>query len=223
MLAPLLLVRMPKSIGRSLLTWILLAVLAYQLYLSITLGALAALVQHKYGALQHRPVWKLGLVALGLASSCVLVIDRGTYVILGPVLALCIVLLCSVPGAKQRVGGYLGALSFPLYLNHWLGLFVAHSLLKRFELQETFWCVIVGAVLAFGIAAASYRVIDCNVRRYRDAWFTTGRGHGVTVAAYASMLLGLAGGAYLSFTHATDPAVPSDASAREHSSNVTRP
>ena len=188
--APLLLVWLPARYGRSLVVWALVTLLVGRLYPTISLGVCAALVRHRFGAM-HRKPWALVCTVL-VVTACSAALATGVlgYQLAAPPLALAIVLLFAVEGPKQTVAGYLGGLSYPLYLNHWFGLFVGHSITKHagFEHSAAGFCLGIG--LAFAFSAALHRLVDRNVLSRRHAWYTPGLGRAVTIAAYSTIALG---------------------------------
>jgi peptidoglycan/LPS O-acetylase OafA/YrhL len=112
-------------------------------------------------------------------------------------LSVAIVLLCAAPGSKQRLAGYLGGVSYPLYLNHWFGLFVGHSIAKRGGFEHSPAGLLLGVVLAYGFSAGLYWLVDRKVLAHRNAWYSPRIGRTVTIAAYGTIALGCAAAAVL--------------------------
>jgi peptidoglycan/LPS O-acetylase OafA/YrhL len=196
--APLLLVMWSARFGRSLLVWCgvtLLIALAHSKP-AIPLGVCAALVHHRCGPV-HRNRWViLGVVLVAAVSAYGLATDALSYDTAAAPLAMAIVLLFAIKGPKQRIASYLGAISYPLYLNHWLGLFCAHAIAKRIGVGH-------GAALAldivFGLAVAAvmYELVDRKVLQRRAGWFTVAIGRRVTIVAYAMVVIGCTGAAII--------------------------
>ncbi len=80
-------------------------------------------------------------------------------------------LLCAQPVRRSAVTRWLGGVSFPLYLNAWIGLFVLHALEKHFGIQESAYLLPVEVAFAVGAGALTYHLIDAQVMRRRDAFY----------------------------------------------------
>jgi peptidoglycan/LPS O-acetylase OafA/YrhL len=110
------------------------------------------------------------------------------------------VLLLAVPGPKQRLAHFLGGVSYPLYLNHWLGMAVAHSALKHLQVEERAAQAWLGYGLALAMASALYVLVDRRVLSRRDAWYDERLGRRVAWSAYVLTGFGLVAGAALLYT-----------------------
>ena len=206
LLAPLLLVLAVPALGRARLTWLALSVLAWATGIcpSIVFGVTAAVLATHDRALFQRPVARAGLAAAGVAAAGGLVAGL-SYDVLAPMVAICIVLLLGTPGSKRPLGALVGGLSYPLYLNHWLGVFVANALTRPFGLRETATSHLLSAVFNIGFAAALYLCIERPLLRRRAQWYTPAIGRRATFAAYAMMAVGLALGAAFYLAQAARP------------------
>lgn len=194
LLAPVLLVLAARRWGREPLLWAALAVivtLVYQAYAAIVLGVFAAVLVRRYGDLHLTMAARL-LLALVCALSAFSM--RTSYSTAAPVCAVSIVLLLAVPGPRSPIGVLIGGLSYPLYLNHWIGVFVANALLGPFALRNSPPRQVLAVILNVAIAAALYWWIDRRLVAKRAELFAERRGLVVTSVAYAMVLAGIAFG-----------------------------
>ena len=211
LLAPLFLVFLPR-VGRTLALWIvLLAGLVYiGQYGSISAGVLAAVAQQRFGNWHLKPVAQGLLAVIAVASAALMLAEVLPYVQTVPLLAVSIVLLSARAGTKQKVAGFLGGLSYPLYLNHWLGMYIGHAVGKRLGLSPLLDRWLIGLPLAFLISTVLFLAIDKAILARRNRWYSERLGWSMTIAAYGLMVLGLVGGAYFRGTdtaHAADSTI----------------
>ena len=194
------------ALGRARLTWLTLTVLAWStgIYPSIVFGVTAAVFAAHDAAVFQRPVARALLAVVGVAAAGGLVAGL-SYDPLAPLVGICIVLLLGTPGRKRPLGALVGGLSYPLYLNHWLGVFVANAAMRPFGLRETAASHVLSAVFSIGFAAALYLCIERPLLRRRAQWYTPAIGRRATFAAYAMMAVGLALGAAFYLAQAARP------------------
>jgi peptidoglycan/LPS O-acetylase OafA/YrhL len=193
LIAPLFLVLAPPRLGRSLGLWLGVAVLDLGGYGSIALGVAAAIARVRFGAFHLRRPCRLGLAALGAAALLALWAGALPYRYSAPWIACAAVLLLARPAKKQVVAGFLGGMSYPLYLDHWLGLAVAHSIAKRLDLDPAVSSLVLGLPLAFALAALLYVSVDRRVLFARSRWYSPRAGRAATLGAYATIAVGLVG------------------------------
>jgi len=193
LLAPLLLVLAAPRFGRHVLTWTVIAVAAYVLniYSSIVFGVLAATLHRRLGNFHHRTPVRLLLVAVLLAASPWL-FDAERYPYAVPWVSIAIVLLLAVEGKRQRIGSFAGGLSYPLYLNHWIGGFTATVLLIPFGLRQSAFHEVLSVGLAIGLAGALYWWMERPLLARRRKMYSPSRGVVVTAVAYAMVIAGVA-------------------------------
>ena len=195
--APLLIVLLP--FGRSVAFWVIVAIAAnatHSWYGAISLGVLAAVVRSHYGDWQLSP-WGFGAMAVsGVALAVALVALPDLYWLIAPFIAVVIVLLTSRQGARSAMGRFVGGMSYPLYLYHWVGIFAANFLVKHLHvpLPSIGW---VAYAFALAAGSAAYVLVDQNVMRLRSAYFRPGFGTILMVTAYSLLALGIIGGAIL--------------------------
>ena len=175
--------------GRTIVFWIAVSALAYATasqYGAISLGVLAATLQ------RHFPDWHLRYsapIAVVLALSVVGMIFAYAYG--APIFGITVVLLAARPGARGPAGKLLGGMSYPFYLNHWIGGFVAHGLTKRVGLSGTPIDQWGGYVLGLIAGAVAYVAIDQQILKRRAGLYTPSRGRWLGATAYALLLCGV--------------------------------
>lgn len=191
LLAPLLLVLAPAW-GRSLRVWtgLAIATLLADIYPAIVLGVLAAIAAERWPQFQRQQAVRLGLAAVLLG--CVLAMATELAVEGASALAaLTAVLLLAVPGKASPVLRLLGGASYPLYLNHWIGVLAAKALLVPLGLQASGWRPLLACVIALAIALPMYWWVDRNLLRRRSDWFNPLSGVTVMALAYLMVISGL--------------------------------
>jgi len=129
LLAPLLLVLLPY-LGRSKWLWGLIVAVAWvlEIYAPITFGVLAVVLVNRYGHFYSHIWCRIVLAVIAIATAVGMAINDSNYAWYAPVFSICIVLLLAVKGKKRPFGELLGGMSYPLYLNHWVGSFVMNAL-----------------------------------------------------------------------------------------------
>ncbi len=196
LVAPLFLVLLARRFGRSPWLWAALAVVGTEYGLgAIMLGVLAATVVHRHGPIHRRPDVRIGMW-IALAATVVALALDFDYEHVSPVSGLLIVLLLAVPGRRSTWGAIFGGMSYPLYLNHWIGIFVSNYILTRVHTGAAQWAisVVLQAAVDIPIAIALYWFIDRKLLAHRSGWYTARRGTIVTFTAYAIIAVGLAYG-----------------------------
>lgn len=195
LIAPLIVLFAVK--GRSAVTWLFLTLVLMafnSVFAPITAGVCAAIL-NRHGdiaATLMRRSWA-ALVAL-MAFVCLFLWDNEPW---RSVFAVSVVIALSSPGRRGRVGKFVGGISYPLYLNHWIGVFAINAF-TRYVVQLPHIVHITAAYFASVAAAcAAWFVIDRQVMLLRDGLYTSARGKSLGFAAYALVGIGLAGGAAL--------------------------
>ena len=192
LLAPLIIVVI--GFGRKPIFWVIAVLFLFAFHVvdfpSICLGVFAAILKQKYGDWHLRPRAILGLGVAAVLSFVVL-INIAYYSFAAPVFSVVIVLIAARPGPRLPLGIFAGGISYPMYLNHWMGAFVAHGIVKRVDflppLAEGLLSYF-GGVLA-GITA--YLIVDRIVMASRDAYYFPALGYSLGVAAYFLVSCGL--------------------------------
>jgi peptidoglycan/LPS O-acetylase OafA/YrhL len=201
LLAPLLIIFLP--IGRSIWFWTLLAVgIAVSPYAnyfcSVSVGVLAAAIRTRTGDWQRSGAARISLPFLIVALFLATYFDVLPYQFLAPILSIAVVMLLAQPGAHSDIAEFIGGVSYPFYLNHWIGVFAAHAIFGRFGLHDSLASRVSSIFIAFAAACLLYLTIDRVIKTYRGDFFTPTRGKLAAVTGYALVSLGLIVGIALS-------------------------
>lgn len=162
-------------------------------FTSVALGVLLALSREAHGA------WYLRSKGVALAAATlVTAVGLGVagvlpYTAAVPFVAVALVALVARPHRRIAVGAWLGGLSYPFYLNHWVGLFLQKRLAALFHTGR-FLTALGAFAIAFGFSAVHYRFIDSEVLRRRGRWFTTRLGIAACASGILLVVVGLLGG-----------------------------
>lgn len=192
--APILLVLLAKF-GRHPLTWAVLSIIAWysNLYAPIFLGVFAAVSVSRYGDFYEKVPAKL-ILTIVLIISIFGMVYSSDYRYYSPAFSISLVLLLAIKGKQDKVGEFLGGVSYPLYLNHWLGVFVANALTEPFGLRESLYSDYLAMIVGFVIGAVMYLLIDKQCLKHRAQLYTRTRGIWVTSCAYIMIVIGLSFG-----------------------------
>jgi peptidoglycan/LPS O-acetylase OafA/YrhL len=101
------------------------------------------------------------------------------------------VIACAKAGKRSTVGHFLGGVSYPLYLNHWIGVFAANGLSHLLDLTEPVH-IALAYLLAVLVGCCAYVAIDRNIMRIRKNRYSARAGLILTGTAYALLLTGIA-------------------------------
>lgn len=191
--APLLMILLP--FGRKIWPWVVVAAVLMALpsrFAPIALGVLAAVIH------QRQPLvtgtWPRHL-ALGLgACITVALMWRWDVMALHAIFAVLVVLALAMPGRRMRLAVFAGAISYPLYLNQWVGGFAVSLLLHHMADPGPGPTVLLTFLASLAVAIASWYVIDRQVMARRNDWYTPARGRTAMIVAYSLLIIGLIGG-----------------------------
>lgn len=191
LVAPLLIVALP--IGRRYGFWLIALPLLWRFnydFASIGLGVLAAKVRGDFGDRQTGGGAILALAAMAALSFAALLYGL-PYAVFAPIFSIAVVLLCAQPGRRSPVAVFLGGVSYPMYLNHWMGAFVVNGAVKHLPAMPVL--VAQFASYAGGVAAGivAYLLIDRVVMARRDGFFHVRLGRAVAAVAYLAVIAGL--------------------------------
>ncbi|MDN3275947.1 acyltransferase [Frankia sp. RB7] len=198
LIAPFLITLLP--FGRSPFSWAIIALLvlvspAYHSFAAVSVGVVAAVSIHKLGDWHRTTLGQTGLVLLLFATSLSFFTPAERF--FDAMFGIPIVLLLARPGSPSKILSLAGGVSFPLYLNHWLGIWLVTAACHRLGLSigtaERTAMVITG----IAIATALYFVIDIPAKKYRDILFTERRGAAAAIAAIILVSTGIVGGLLL--------------------------
>lgn len=195
LIAPLLILFLKW--GRSPVLWGAVALFAVALqtfYGAIALGVFAVTLQRRVGDWHVNGAAPL-LIAAALVL-CVVIYTKwnGAYYFAAPPAAVLIVLLLARAGPKAKLAAFVGGISYPLYLNHWLGIFISHEIAQALPFVGKYTAVAIGAVLNIAIASVLFIAIDEQVRKRRGQWYSESRGKTAAIVAYGLVAIGAVGG-----------------------------
>ena len=191
--APLVMFLLPA--GKKLGPWLVIAGVALAAgsrAAPIALGVAAAIVQREHGAWHLRGIAR---AAVPFAAAALLALawlwDRPQSRAL---FAVALVLALARQGRRGQAGLLVGAVSYPLYLNHWMGAYVANAAAKHSALGGVAHMALAyAAAVVAGVAA--WALIDRLVLARRVGWYSPAFGRACGVAAYGTLGVGLLGGA----------------------------
>lgn len=191
LLAPILLVVLWRW-GRLPITWGILSILTwyYQVYPPIFLGVTAALIAKNYGAF-HKHILAKTFLIIVLTLSLFAMLFGDDYRLYSPAFSISLILLLAVEGRKSEVGVFMGGISYPLYLNHWIGIFAANLLLGAVNLRDTIYSALLAIVIGYIVACILYVLVDKPCLENRAKFFTVRRGISAMAIAYLSVIIGL--------------------------------
>jgi peptidoglycan/LPS O-acetylase OafA/YrhL len=157
-------------------------------YPGLSLGVLAAIVL-KNRAWHLTSIGQAALLAMA-ALSLPLLLRPQSFMTAAPFAGLAIVLLLARTGRQSALGEVLGGLSYPLYLNHWIGIYTSNWLTPRLHLKPSLLKHALTAIVGVGFAWAHYRMIDRQIRLHRTGWYLPRAGVVAMTSAYAVFTLG---------------------------------
>lgn len=162
LVAPLLLVVVPK-IGKSLITWCLLSVLLLFVgsYVTLCLGVIAAIVNNRFPKIIMCDTTRLISAVISIGAF-ILLLTTASYKLVAPIFAISIVLALTIKGKKTGAGALLGGISYPLYLNHWIGLISTNAIFKVFALEASPIEHFIYAFISYALATFLYIIVDKN-------------------------------------------------------------
>lgn len=193
--SPLIIVFLP--IGRSPLFWGIIAATAIGLqswYGAISIGVLAAVVRFHWGDWHYTSAGMVSAISAGAIAIVIMISFPTSYGWCAPVLAGAIVMCTSWQGVRGKMGQFFGGMSYPLYLYHWVGVFVMNFVARRFPMPVIMLGVAAYAV-AFMVGSVAYLVVDRNILKWRRRLFRPPLAQAVIVTAYSLMIAGVLGGA----------------------------
>lgn len=193
LITPLLMFLLP--FGKRIWFWILVSVallVVQSVFSAIALGVLAALTARDFpGWYQARAARLLVWVAACAAFGIICWFD------IAPMRAIFAVLLVqglAIPGIRGRTGMFLGAISYPFYLNHWMGAFLVNGLVKHFPPVPGFLTILASYIMALIAGVVAWALVDRWVMQRRNGWFTRRRGLILGAWGYGLVMAGLIGG-----------------------------
>jgi peptidoglycan/LPS O-acetylase OafA/YrhL len=195
LIAPLLILFVPG--WRHPASWLVLGIALLFVrdeFSAIALGVAAAAMNHRRPGFHTGALAQLGIAAVLVASSLWLFGDL--YLKVAPFFAISLVLLLARTGARGPIGRFVGGVSYPFYLNHWIALIGVSSLAKRLGGNGHAWAIF-GLILAFGIGSAAYWFVDRRIQARRGRWYGPRLGWGLAALSYLLVATGTAIGVRL--------------------------
>ncbi|MBA4306401.1 MAG: acyltransferase [Sphingopyxis sp.] len=189
LIAPLLILFVKQ--GKSLWIWLLIAIVlgAFESHFAaIALGVCAAIVESRT-AFSASPVIRWTAVAVAASSASVIIWTKSSF--FGPIFAVAIVIALAKPGRRARLAQTAGGLSYPLYLNHWIGVFAVNFVSKRWLPLDFEMFVLAQYVLNIAVALALYFAVDRQVQLRRGIWYNDELGKRLALTSYALVGSGL--------------------------------
>lgn len=196
LVAPLIMLFVPK--GKTLAIWLLISVIAL-LFNShaapISLGVCAAILHRDYEIANK--LWVRFLAMCLMIGSAIALSKQFGLNYFTPLFSVAVVVFLAAPGPRNKVAFFLGGLSFPLYLNHWIGLFLIHGSAKHLGLLELPSLPFIAYLTAVATTIPLYLFIDRQVLNRRNEWFTTELGYRIGLIAYFLVVTGIVVGILL--------------------------
>ncbi|HEX8415933.1 MAG TPA: acyltransferase [Sphingomicrobium sp.] len=181
--------------GKSMMTWAVISVglMALQsMWAPIAVGVLGAVVNQHHGLGATR-VQRLVAAAIAIAALGSMFLWRDAEP-LRSIFSLCVVLALIAPGVRGPTGKFFGAISFPLYLNQWIGGFTVNAISRYVMPIPGDLALVLIFLASVAAAVVTWYAVDRPIMRYRDRWYTPERGKALGIAAYIIVGIGLAGG-----------------------------
>lgn len=193
LLAPIVMLALP--FGKKLWLWLALGVLMLILGMRATpiaLGVAAAATVRDYGPWQTTTLgrWLVPATTAMLFA----ILWRYDIAPLRALFSVSLVLSLAVIGRRGRTGLILGAISYPLYLNHWLGAFALHVVERLLGPLPHTLGIALAYLGAVGVGFVSWALVDRWVMAHRMGWYRPALGRTLGIAAYTMVAAGIAGG-----------------------------
>jgi peptidoglycan/LPS O-acetylase OafA/YrhL len=189
--APLIITLLP--FGRKLVTWLCLASLLYfsgSEYASVGFGVLAAVIAAEYPDWHLRRTAQVVFLLVALAAAVAMASSR-TYAFAAPWFAVCVVLLCAQDIRRTALTRWLGGISFPFYLNAWIGTFILHAVEKHFGMEPRWYLLPVEFAAGLAAGAGVYQLIDVQIMARRNRHYRPAVGWALGAMGYLLVITGV--------------------------------
>ena len=193
LLAPIVMLALP--FGKKLWLWLLLGVAMLLLDMRaapIALGVAAAITVRDFGPWQTTRIarWLVPVATIALFAL------RWRYDIapLSALFSAGVVLSLAVIGRRGRIGLLLGAVSYPLYLNHWMGAFALHAVERVVGTLPHALGIAIAYAGAVAVGFAAWALVDRWVMAHRARWYRPAVGRALGIAAYTMVGTGIVAG-----------------------------
>ncbi len=193
LVAPLLLCLLPSRFGRSIYLWLALSVLAYLTgtFDAICFGVLAAVSRYHFGNWYLQPIARALTWVVFAVSGAALLTSSALYLHAAPFFSVSTVLLIALESKRTASGEYWGGVSYPFYLNHWIGVFVVNFVYKRLGMSDPLLQPILSVLIGLAVSVLLYHLVDRAVQKRRAAWYSQARGIFLGLTGWSLFLLGL--------------------------------
>ena len=165
-------------------------------YASIAVGVPAAVIANRRRGIAADRRWRatirvMALDAVGMAMGfdCelpALFCAAGT------------VLLLAIRSGQHRWGALAGGISYPLYLNSWIAVFLVNAVSPSagwIKGGVGYWAIVAASSLA--LATVLYWYFDRRILAGRKRFYTPGRAQVIMIVAYSTLALGISAGLIL--------------------------
>ncbi|MDO6712200.1 hypothetical protein Q4567_15805 [Aliiglaciecola sp. 2_MG-2023] len=195
LLAPLLLVLLP-NIGRHIATYVYVVAVVwfFWIYPPISLGVLAAIINKQFPKFYLIKSIKIVilLVFIGACFGVASTHDFRSYeyrlfsLFLGIGLVLILARECKKLHLVRLWGG-----SYPLYLNHWIGIVFVNAVFSYLSWNDGIIKFTLMAILNIGFAGCLFWYVERVALSHRNRLFTQRRGITLMTIAYVMVMIGL--------------------------------
>lgn len=193
LLAPVLLVLTGRHFGRSPITWGALSAagLFFNIYPAILLGVFSAvLAENQKTKVSLNSIRAKKWILFLLVPLSLTLGNEQIYHLTAPLFSILLVLILATPGKHNPTGKILGGMSYPLYLNHWIGVYAINYVYP--SIRNTPSSAILSSLVSITLAIAMYIFIDKELLKSRTQWYTPNKGKIIAAIAYATPIAGMA-------------------------------
>lgn len=190
--APIILIIFPQ--GKSAWLWLIISITAIYFkshFGAISLGVLAAIVQSKYEFSHKVSARVFSFLVICISIPLLYRSESIDTAFITPIFSIAVVVFLAFPGPRSSVAMFLGGLSYPLYLNHWLGLAFINGSLKHLGFENLLIQPLLAYVASILLTVPLYIFIDRFVMAYREKWFSPSIGKRLAIAAYCLLVIGI--------------------------------
>lgn len=190
--APFLLVLLPRARVPVLVALYLVNFAYEHSFAAVTLGVLLAISARNYGEWYVRtPI--TALLGVVLVASLWGSFFTGTPDhFLFPIASVATVALLARKGGDSPFAKLLGGISYPFYLNHWIGLVLRKSLERLLGLGSLLGTLVAFAI-SFGFGLGHYLFVDRKIMQTRGGWYTPEVGKWCCITGIGLIVLGVLG------------------------------
>lgn len=187
--------------GRNVWLWGLLAAIALATgyFASICIGVLLAVLRVSLGEWHEATKMRVIIAVVAVLSGIGLFVWQDYYGQFAPIFSGAVVLMAAQRGERSAIGSFFGGVSYPFYLNHWVGIFAAHEVAQFFDLGEHWTMKVLAYLISLGFSSVLYIAVDQQIQRHRGKFFTQKTGKSLAAIAYGLVIVGVIGGLIMRF------------------------